>query len=142
MNTITIQTKEGEFTYELASFFDRLIARIIDSVIMFIPNFFIPLIPSWLYWSLMQSSNTQSTLGQRAMGIKLVSTIDGKVSFGRATGRFFANFLNILSFLLGYFMMFFNDKNQCLHDYMTKCVVVKSKEISRTDSVSEYFVSE
>lgn len=70
-----------------------------------------------------------------------MSTVNGEVNFGRATGRFFANFLNALTLFLGFFMMFFNDKNQCLHDYITGCVVVKRTEISRTDSVSDYFVS-
>lgn len=62
MNTITIQTKQGDITYELASFWERVLARIIDTIIMVLPNFFIPLIPSWLYFSLMHSSKNKQHL--------------------------------------------------------------------------------
>lgn len=138
--TITIQTSEGEVTYELASFGQRLAARILDSLIIVIPNSLIPLVPSWLYWSLMQSSKYQSTLGQRTLNIKVVSLDGAEVSFGQATGRFFANFLSVMILFLGYIMFFFTENRQCLHDYLSGCVVVKDVALSRSDDVSAYFV--
>ena len=41
---VTISTFEGEVTYELASFGDRFLARILDVIIIFIPAYIIPLI--------------------------------------------------------------------------------------------------
>ena len=111
--TITISNAEETVTYELASFGPRLAARILDSVIIFIPNSIIPIIPAWLYWSLQHSGNDQATVGQKAFKIKVININGGKVGFGQATGRFFGNFLNILTFFIGYFMFFFTDKNQC-----------------------------
>lgn len=137
---ITISTPEGEIVYELAPFGSRLVGRIIDGLIIIIPNSIIPLIPSWLYWSLLQSSNNQATVGQKAMGLKTVALNGDKIDFGRATGRFFGNFLNILTFFIGYFMFFFNDKNQCLHDYVSGCVVVKEREIERSNDVTRHLV--
>ena len=139
--TITIKNAEEIVTYELASFGPRLAARILDSVIIFIPNSIIPIIPAWLYWSLQQSGNDQATVGQKAFKIKVIDINGGKVGFGQATGRFFGNFLNILTFFIGYFMFFFTDKNQCLHDLVANCVVVNEVEIERVgDDISRHLV--
>jgi len=124
----------------LASFGERLAARIIDVLIIFIPNSIIPIIPAWLYWSLQQSGNSQATVGQRALKIKVVDISGDKVSFGQATGRFFGNFLNILTLFIGYFVFFFNDRNQCLHDLVSNCVVVKDRELDRIDDVTKHLI--
>ena len=130
--TLTLKTENEIITYAFASFWSRVAARIIDSLIIFLPGYIIPLLPSWLYWSLQHSHSSQSTVGQKALGLKTLS-IDGQpISFGQATGRFFSNFLNALTLSIGIFMMLFNDKRQCLHDYISGCIVVK--EINRLPS--------
>lgn len=113
-----------EEIYQVASFGSRLAARLIDVFIIFLPSIFIPLIPSWLYWALQQSGKNQATVGQKAMGIRVIAEDGGDVDFGRATGRFFGNFLNLLTFGVGFFMHFMNDEGQCLHDKVSGCIVV------------------
>lgn len=137
---IVIRSFDDQVTYELASFGERLAARIIDVLIIFIPNSIIPIIPAWLYWSLQQSGNSQATVGQRALKIKVVDISGDKVSFGQATGRFFGNFLNILTLFIGYFVFFFNDRNQCLHDLVSNCVVVKDRELDRIDDITKHLI--
>ena len=129
--TITIQTPEQEITYELASFGRRLLARIIDVIIIIIPNSIIPILPAWLYWAFQQSGKFQATVGQKTVDIKVIDISGDNISFGQACGRFFGDFLNIVTFFLGFFMFFFNDKNQCLQGYISNCAVVKEKEIDR-----------
>lgn len=128
--SVTVETDNELITYQFASFGARFGARLIDVLINIIPNSFIPIIPAWLYWSLQQSGKDQCTVGQKALGIKTLSLDGSKISFGQATGRFFGNFLNIFTFFIGFIMFFFNDKNQCLHDFLSGCIVVK--EIERT----------
>lgn len=137
---ITISTYDEEVTYELASFVERLAARIIDVLIIIIPNTILPLVAGWLYWALQQGGKPQATVGQKALGIKVVDLNGNKVEFPQATGRFFANILNVLTIFLGYFMFFLNDKNQCLHDYLSNVVVVKENEIERKDDISRHLV--
>ncbi len=132
---VTIDTDYEAVHYEYASFWERLLARFIDVIIITIPNFIIPFIPSWLYWSLQQSSNGQSTVGQKALGIKVISADGQKVTFGQATGRFFANYLNLFTFFIGYFLFFFSDRNQCLHDLLSGCLVVK--EVGKSYRIDE-----
>ncbi len=127
--TIIVPTEHGEIRYELASFGSRAVARIIDVAIIFIPAMIIPLIPPWLYFALQHSGKSQATVGQKAMGLKLIDIHDRKIGFGQATGRFFGNILNVLTFGGGFLMFFFNDYNQCLHDYITNCVVVIDQPI-------------
>ncbi|WP_312076810.1 RDD family protein [Chryseobacterium sp.] len=129
-NTIKVYYDRDIVHYRYANFIERLGARILDSFIIVIPSFILPLIASWLYFALTHSSNDQQSLGQKAVGIKLLSTDGSKVDFGQATGRFFAHILDVLTFLVGYLMFFFNSKNQCLHDSVSSILVVS--EIGRT----------
>ncbi len=131
--TITVETENEIIKYEFASFGPRLAARIIDVLIILIPSLCIPLLPSWLYFSIQHSGKKQATVGQNAMGIKTLSLDGEKISFGQATGRFFGNLLNVLTFFIGYIMFFFDDKNQCLHDFLSGCIVVK--EIGRQNKI-------
>lgn len=80
---------------------------------------------SWLYYALMESSSLQATLGKRALGIR-VTDLDGRrVSFGRATGRYFGKVLSALTLGIGYIMAAFTERKQTLHDLLSSCVVVK-----------------
>ena len=130
---VTVETETELIKYKFASFGARLGARLIDTLILIIPSYFIPILTGWLYISLQQSGKRQSTIGQEALGIKLLSLDGSKVSFGQATGRFILDVLSILTFLLGYIMFFFNKKNQCLHDYLSDCIVVE--EIERVSKI-------
>lgn len=128
--TVSIETDHEIIYYRYANFGERFVARILDILILLIPNFILPFISSWLYFSLQQCSNKQATIGQSAMGIMLISDNGMKVSFGQTTGRFFANLLNAFFLGLSYFMVLFTDKKQCIHDMISGCLVVK--EISRS----------
>jgi uncharacterized RDD family membrane protein YckC len=81
-------------------------------------------IAGWLYFSLMESSKRQATLGKLALGIQ-VTDMDGKrVSFGKATGRHFGKFISALILFFGFFMAGWTEKKQGLHDMMAGCLVV------------------
>lgn len=139
MKTIEVYDRGIWTTYQLASFGDRFIARFLDMLVILIPSFIIPL-AGWLYWSAMQSSDRQATVGQRAMNIKVLSIKNGNVGFGRATGRYFANILNIFTFLIGYFLYFFTEKKQCLHDILAGTVVVKKVPLSVGEDYAQHLV--
>jgi len=78
----------------------------------------------WLYFSVMESSFTQATLGKMALGIKVTDLDGNKVGFGRATGRHFSKILSGLILLIGFVMVAFTEKKQGLHDVMAGCLVV------------------
>lgn len=82
------------------------------------------LIFNWLYYASMESSGCQATFGKMAWGI-CVTDLDGKrISFGRATGRYFGKILSGLIIFFGYFMISFTRYKQALHDMMAGTLVV------------------
>lgn len=134
-NTITQISGDVIITYEFASFWERFGARLLDTLIIIIPANLIPIpfVIPWLYWALQHNSAKQATVGQSALNIKLLSLDGTKVSLGQATGRFFANLLNVFTLLVGFFMYFFTEKKQCLHDLICGTIVVR--EIRREQVV-------
>ncbi|MFN0217148.1 MAG: RDD family protein [Saprospiraceae bacterium] len=119
-----------------ATFGERLVARLIDGLILILPSLFIPFIFSWLYFALQEGSERGATIGKRAMGIRVLSEDGRSIGFGTATGRFFGHLLNLFTLCIGYLLMLFNAKNQCLHDIITSTVVVKDNPVRRHQQVS------
>lgn len=80
---------------------------------------------SWLYYSLQECSPHQATLGKRAVGIRVVDLEGQRISFARATGRYFGKILSALFFGIGFLMVAFTGKKQGLHDMLAGTLVVK-----------------
>lgn len=80
---------------------------------------------TWLYFALMESSNYQGTLGKIVMGIIVTDENGNRITFGRATGRYFAKILSGMIFYIGYIMAGFTDKKQALHDIIANTLVWK-----------------
>jgi uncharacterized RDD family membrane protein YckC len=80
----------------------------------------------WLYYALMESSVRQGTLGKMAMGLTVTDINGQRVSFGRASGRFFAKLITgLIPLGIGYIMAGFTEKKQALHDMIASCLVFK-----------------
>lgn len=84
----------------------------------------IALCTSWLYCSLMESSDMQATLGKLAVGAKVVNAEGKKISFGRATGRHFAKYLSAFLLCVGYILVAFDDRKRGLHDMIAGTYVI------------------
>jgi len=78
----------------------------------------------WLYYAVMESSTRQATLGKMALGLKVTDTEGNRISFARATGRYFGKFISGLIFMIGYIMAGFTAKKQALHDIIASCLVI------------------
>jgi uncharacterized RDD family membrane protein YckC len=81
-------------------------------------------IASWLYYALMESSAKQGTLGKMAIGIKVTDLAGNRITFGRATGRYFGKIISALTLNIGYLMAGFTQQKQSLHDMIAGCLVV------------------
>ena len=79
----------------------------------------------WLYFALMESSKYQGTIGKLALKIKVTGYQGEKISFARATGRYFAKIISSMIILIGYIMAGFTEKKQALHDILASCYVIK-----------------
>jgi uncharacterized RDD family membrane protein YckC len=79
----------------------------------------------WLYYALMESSKYGGTLGKMALSLKVVDLEGNKISFGRATGRYFSRIITNMTFLIGYIIAGFTAKKQALHDLIASCLVIR-----------------
>lgn len=122
---------------QYAGFWLRFVALIIDGFILFVVNWalgrifgagsesILNTLVSWLYFSLMECSKKQGTLGKMALAIKVTDLSGERISFGRATGRFFAKIISGFILLIGYFMAGWTEKKQALHDMIASSLVVR-----------------
>jgi uncharacterized RDD family membrane protein YckC len=79
-----------------------------------------------LYWSLLESSPLQATLGKMALGLKVTDLEGRRLSFPRALGRTLAKLLSTLLFMIGYLMVGWTARKQGLHDLIAGTLVVKA----------------
>jgi uncharacterized RDD family membrane protein YckC len=83
------------------------------------------LIFSWIYFAGFESSHLGGTPGKWVLGI-FVTDMEGKrISFGRATGRYFGKIVSGIILGIGYMMAGFTEKFQALHDIMAETLVWK-----------------
>jgi uncharacterized RDD family membrane protein YckC len=80
---------------------------------------------AWLYFALMESSSWQGTFGKKALGLYVTDLQGHRITFGRATGRYFAKLISNFTLLIGYLMAGFTAKKQALHDMIAGCLVMK-----------------
>jgi len=87
---------------------------------------FVAIAGVWLYYAWFESSPYQGTLGKMALGL-IVTDMEGRrITFGRATGRFFAKMITgLIPFFIGYIMAGFTQRKQALHDIIAGCLVLR-----------------
>ena len=139
-----------------ATFGQRLLAAIIDALVLIIPNYIVQfamgagsfysdlfiyhtfsftsmfaqllnIVISWLYMALMESGPNCASLGKMAMGIVVTTTQGERVSFSTASVRYFSKIISSFILYVGYFMMLWDDRNQTLHDKIAKTIVTKKQ---------------
>jgi uncharacterized RDD family membrane protein YckC len=140
-----------------AGFWFRLFANMLDGTVFFPINFILSFISIiwlempkevvfikytlfsilyWLYFSLMESSGYRATLGKRALGIVVTDYEGKKISFSKASARYWAKLLSIVTLGIGYIMAGFTRRKQALHDIVTGCILVRTYRINKDTVVS------
>lgn len=80
----------------------------------------------WVYTSAFLSSAWQATPGKKICRLKVIDYSGNRISFGRATGRYFASLLSALLLFIGYLRIAFNPRRQALHDSIAGTLVIKA----------------
>ncbi len=80
---------------------------------------------SWLYFATFESSPWQATPGKKVLGLRVTDLEGRRLSFMRASGRYFGKIISSLLFGIGFFMAGFTEKKQALHDMLAGCLVLK-----------------
>ena len=77
----------------------------------------------WLYFALQESSPLQAPLGKRLLGIYVTDGDGERLTFVRATIRYFSKYLSSI-FMIGFIMAAFTKNKQGLHDLIADTLVV------------------
>jgi len=87
---------------------------------------------NWLYFTLMQSSARQATVGKMVMGIVVTDIHGRRMSFARANGRFWSKLISKFIFYIGYIIAGFTERKQALHDMIADTLVLnRTRGVSR-----------
>ncbi|WP_259082504.1 RDD family protein [Caldanaerobacter subterraneus] len=84
---------------------------------------------SWLYFTILESSELQATIGKRIMKTKVVDMNGNRISFGKANIRYWSKLISAVVLLIGYIMIAFTPKKQGLHDMIAGTLVIKDTQI-------------
>jgi uncharacterized RDD family membrane protein YckC len=96
---------------------------------LFIASLIIP----WLYFATMESSSWQGTIGKKALGLYVTDLECKRISFSRATGRFFGKVIFQILPYIGPLLLYpidcicagITEKKQALHDMIASCLVLR-----------------
>ncbi len=122
-------------TDQYGGFWVRVVASVIDGIVLMVGIVLLSLITlglglifgvavGWLYFALFESSEKQATPGKMAMGLVVADALGRRISFGQASGRYFAKILSALVIDIGFIMVAFTEKKQGLHDMLANTLVV------------------
>jgi uncharacterized RDD family membrane protein YckC len=79
----------------------------------------------WLYYTLMESSPKQATIGKQSMGIFVTDINGDRLSFKAASSRNCSKIIFNFALGISFITMFFTEKNQSLHDITSRTLVVQ-----------------
>lgn len=96
------------------------------SIVVLMFSYFMQIAAPLLY-ELIFLGRWGATVGKMLLGIKVVRGDQGKLTWGRATGRAFAHMLTGCTVLIGYLIAFFDQERRALHDMICNTRVVRSR---------------
>lgn len=80
----------------------------------------------WLYYAGFESSSWQATPGKKVLNIFVTDLNGARISFGRASGRFFSKWITQLIPLgIGYILAGITERKQALHDMIASTLVLR-----------------
>lgn len=92
--------------------------------VAYLTYYIVSIIFGWLYYTMMESSHKQATLGKQALGIIVTDDAGRRISFGKANARYFSKIVSGMILYVGFLMVAWTQKKQGLHDMMAGTLVV------------------
>ena len=85
---------------------------------------FLILVP-WIYFAYLESSKNQATLGKMAVRSAVTDMQGNRITFSRATLRFFGKWLCVFTLFIGFLIIAFTAYRQGLHDKIAGTLVFR-----------------
>lgn len=78
----------------------------------------------WLYYTLLESSPKQATIGKFTLGLRVTDLRGKKINLWQSNLRYFSKLLSLLPVGLGFLLILTTRRSQMFHDYFARTVVV------------------
>ena len=86
----------------------------------------VAILGQWLYFAYLESGEKQATWGKQMLGLYVTDLSGSRITFGRASGRFFAKIISgLIPLAIGYIIAGFTERKQALHDMIASCLVLR-----------------
>lgn len=144
MDEILDAPVEAQRRFVYAGFWIRFAAALIDGLFIWLLQwvlslfigvisyyegiYLLPVLLQIGYYTAMESSSRQATIGKLAMRIKVGDANGDRISFLNAVGRYFGKILSAVILLIGYLMAAWDPKCQALHDKLANTYVFYADE--------------
>jgi uncharacterized RDD family membrane protein YckC len=86
------------------------------------------LVTHWFYFTVLESSSKQATLGKQIMKIIVTDLKERRIPLGKANLRYFGKIISALSLFYGFIIAGFTSKRQALHDKMAGTLVLNYRK--------------
>ena len=84
------------------------------------------IVGSWLYYACFESSSWQATPGKKVLNLAVTDLTGSRITFGRATGRFFAKLISrMIPLGIGFILAGITERKQALHDMIASTLVLR-----------------
>jgi len=80
---------------------------------------------TWLYFAIFQSGPRQATPGKMILGLIVVDANGARLSFARASLRYFSKYISSAVLMMGYIIAGISPRKQALHDMIANTYVLK-----------------
>lgn len=80
-----------------------------------------------LYYTLLEASPIQATVGKYIAGLKITDMGGNRITYGKAFARRIYSLISILPIFIGYIVAGFTPRKQTFHDMIAKTVVIVNK---------------
>ena len=114
--------------FDMASMTEGDVVQMVKTILMaVVAGSIVLMIVNLLYYTLMESSKFQGTVGKIALGLKVTDANGGKLDIVKAFLRNLGKIVSGIILMIGYIMAGFTAKKQALHDMFVGALVVKKK---------------
>lgn len=102
-----------------------VMAIVAGAIAVMIPILALGALINILYYTLMECSKHQATLGKMAIGLQVTDMEGNRLDFAKALLRQLGKIVSAMIFYIGYIMAGLTSKKQALHDMMAGALVVR-----------------
>jgi uncharacterized RDD family membrane protein YckC len=102
----------------------QIVNAVVPPQILLSVIIFFILVP-WIYFAYLESSRNQASLGKMAIGAAVTDMQGTRITFSRATLRFFGKYLCVFTLFIGFLIIAFTAYRQGLHDKIAGTLVFR-----------------